>query len=191
MTTPSDPVPDKTILLIGLMGAGKSAIGRRLARALDRPFVDSDKEVEAAAGCSIAEIFERYGEAAFRDCELRVMARLLNGPPCVLATGGGAFLDPQTRALVRERAVSVWLRADLDLLVERVSRRSNRPLLEGGDKRAILERLMAERAPVYAQADITVESLDGPHEATLERLMTALNTHGRARESQASAARGG
>jgi len=107
MTTPSDPVPDKTILLIGLMGAGKSAIGRRLARALDRPFVDSDKEVEAAAGCSIPEIFERYGEAAFRDCELRVMARLLNGPPCVLATGGGAFLDPQTRALVRDMPTSM------------------------------------------------------------------------------------
>lgn len=179
MSERADPLPDKTILLVGLMGAGKSAIGRRLAKALGRPFVDADREIEAAAGCSIEDIFALHGETAFRDCERRVMARLLNGPPCVLAAGGGAFLDPETRALARRTAVSVWLRADIEMLLKRVSRRDNRPLLKEGDKRATLERLMSEREPAYAEADIIVDSSDGPHELTMQTLLAALERHAR------------
>jgi len=171
MTVPS---LRKTIALVGLMGAGKSSIGRRLAQRLKVPFADADTEIEAAAGATIEEIFERHGEAAFREGERRVIARLLEGPVQVLATGGGSFMDPVTRALIREHALSIWLRADLDLLLSRVSRRSNRPLLKAGDPRAVLERLMAERHPVYAEADITVDTLDGPPDATLERVLTAL-----------------
>lgn len=159
------------------MGAGKSAIGRRLASRLGMPFVDADDEIESAAGCSISDIFELHGEAAFRDGERRVIARLLARPPHVLATGGGAFMDPETRAAIRESGISVWLRAELDLLVSRVSRRNNRPLLAGGDTYAILQRLMAERHPIYAQADIVVESRDGPHEQTVETVLGALRAH--------------
>ena len=137
----------RTVALVGLMGAGKSSIGRRLAQRLKVPFIDADAEIEAAAGATIEEIFERHGEAAFREGERRVIARLLEGPVQVLATGGGAFMDPATRALMRERAITVWLRADLELLLSRVTRRNNRPLLKGGDPRAVLERLMAERYP--------------------------------------------
>ena len=166
-----------SIVLVGLMGAGKSAIGRRLASRLGMPFVDADEEIERAAGCSISDIFEIHGEAAFRDGERRVIARLLTRPPHVLATGGGAFMDPETRAAIRACGVSVWLRADLDLLVSRVSRRNNRPLLAGGDPRAVLQRLMDERHPIYAEADVVVESRDGPHEQTVEAMLGALGAH--------------
>jgi shikimate kinase len=168
--------PSKTIVLVGLMGAGKSCIGRRLAHRLGLAFVDADHEIERAAGCSIAEIFERHGEIDFRDGERRVIARLLQNPVHVLAAGGGAFMDPRTRELIRERAISMWLRADLELLMRRVSRRSDRPLLRVADPRQKLAELMAERYPIYAEADITVDSADGPPEVTLERAMTALGT---------------
>jgi shikimate kinase len=165
---------DRTIALVGLMGAGKSCIGRRLAARLDLPFVDADREIEEAAGCTIPEIFARHGEQAFRDGERRVIMRLLEGPPHVLATGGGAFMDPRTRAAIRERAISVWLRADLELLLRRVSRRNDRPLLQVADPRARLTQLMAERYPVYAEADIVVDSADGPAEVTLERVLAGM-----------------
>ncbi len=168
---------DRSIVFVGLMGAGKSAIGRRLASRLGMPFVDADTEIERAAGCSISDIFEMHGEAAFRDGERRVIARLLARLPHVLATGGGAFMDPETRAAIRAAGISIWLRADLELLVSRVSRRSNRPLLAGGDARAILEGLIAERHPVYAEADIIVESMDGPHEQTVQTVLGALGAH--------------
>jgi shikimate kinase len=168
------PAVPKTIALVGLMGAGKTSIGRRLAQRLKVPFVDADNEIEQAAGATIEEIFERHGEAAFREGERRVIQRLLEGPPHVLATGGGAFMDPATRALMRERAITVWLRAELDLLMSRVMRRNNRPLLKAGDPRAVLERLMAERYPIYAEADIIVDTLEGPPEATLERVLERL-----------------
>ncbi len=168
------PKPDRTITLVGLMGAGKSTVGRRLATRLELPFVDADSEIEAAAGCTIPEIFERHGEAEFRAGERRVIARLLRGRPKVLATGGGAFMDPDTRQRIKSRAVSVWLRADIELLMARVARRDNRPLLKQGDPRQIMERLMAERYPVYAEADITVESNEGPHDAIVERIIDAL-----------------
>jgi shikimate kinase len=164
----------KTVALVGLMGAGKSSIGRRLAQALVLPFTDADNEIEAAAGASIEEIFARDGEDTFRNGERRVIARLLDGPPQVLATGGGAFMDPSTRALIRQRAISVWLRADLETLLMRVARRGNRPLLKIGDPRAVLTKLMAERYPVYAEADITVDTVDGPPEATLAKTIEAL-----------------
>jgi len=173
---PAFSVP-KTIVLVGLMGAGKSSIGRRLAQALALPFTDADSEIEAAAGASVEEIFARDGEAAFRHGERRVLARLLDNPTQVLATGGGAFMDPETRALIRARAISVWLRADLDLLVSRVSRRNNRPLLKNGDPRTVLARLIEERYPIYAEADLTVDSLDGPPEATLDKVLAALGKY--------------
>jgi shikimate kinase len=167
-------VPPKTIVLVGLMGAGKTNIGKRLAARLQLPFVDADQEIESAAGETVEEIFERRGEAAFRDGERRVIARLLERPVHVLATGGGAFMDPQTRAAIRAAAISVWLRAELDLLLGRVGRRGNRPLLKRGDPRAILAELMAQRHPVYAEADIVVDSIDGPPEATLGRVVEAI-----------------
>ncbi|HEX7968504.1 MAG TPA: shikimate kinase [Stellaceae bacterium] len=167
----------KTIALVGLMGAGKTSIGRRLAQRLGLPFVDADSEIEAAAGTTIEDIFQRHGEAAFRDGERRVIARLLDNPLQVLATGGGAYMDPSTRALIRARAISSWLRADIALMLARVERRHNRPLLKNGDPRKVLEGLMAQRYPIYAEADITVDSVDGPPEATLERVMAALAAH--------------
>ena len=178
---------DRSIVFVGLMGAGKSAIGRRLASRLGMPFVDADAEIERAAGCSITDIFEMHGEAAFRDGERRVIARLLARPPHVLATGGGAFMDPETRAAIRARGISIWLRADLELLVSRVSRRSNRPLLAGGDARAILEGLIAARHPVYAEADIIVESMDGPHEQTVQTVLGALGAHAESQRSEPGA----
>jgi shikimate kinase len=164
----------RTVAIVGLMGAGKSSIGRRLAQRLKVPFVDADSEIELAAGATIEEIFERHGEPAFRDGERRVIARLLEGPVSVIATGGGAFMDPATRDLMRIRAISVWLKADLDLLLQRVARRNNRPLLKAGEPRAVLERLIAERYPVYEEADITVDSLDCPPDVTVERVIVAL-----------------
>ncbi|MEA2783478.1 MAG: shikimate kinase [Rhodospirillaceae bacterium] len=176
MPAPNDMLPRKTIVLVGLMGAGKSCIGKRLATRLNIPFVDADQQIEQAAGCSVSEIFAKHGEAAFRDGERRVIARLLGEPPHVLATGGGAFMDSRTRGLIRERAISIWLRADLDLLLRRVSRRNDRPLLQVADPRQKLAELAALRDPVYAEADITVDSADGPPDATLERVMAALDT---------------
>jgi shikimate kinase len=167
-------VPARTIVLVGLMGAGKSKIGRRLAARLALPFFDSDVEIEAAAGESIEEIFRRHGEAAFRDGERRVIARLLRQPVHVLATGGGAFMDPHTRVLIARRAVSVWLRAELDVLLARVARRSNRPLLQEQDPRAVLSELIERRYPIYAEADVTIDSGEGPPDATVLRVLAAL-----------------
>ena len=164
----------RSIVMVGLMGAGKSSIGRRLAARLDLPFVDADTEIEAAAGCTIAEFFERHGEAEFRDGERRVIARLLEGSPKVLATGGGAFMDEETRAAVAQSGISVWLRADLATLVRRTARRTSRPLLNNADPARTLEDLMETRHPVYALADITVESDDGPPDETVARVVEAL-----------------
>ena len=166
--------PGKSVVLIGLMGAGKSSVGRRLAKTLEVPFVDADEEVERAAGCSIEDIFRLYGESAFRDGEERVIARLLESGSQVLATGGGAFMNPRTRERIRQSAVSVWLRADLDLLVRRTSRRGGRPLLAHGDPRATLERLMSERYPVYAEADVTVDTTDENIERMVGRILDSL-----------------
>ena len=184
----SGSLAGKSIVLVGLMGAGKSCIGKRLGARLGMPFVDADHEIEQAAGCSIPEIFQRHGEAAFRDGERRVIARLLDDKPLVLATGGGAFMDARTRTVVHERAISVWLRADLDLLMRRVSRRNDRPLLQVADPRQKLAELMAQRHPVYAEADITVDSADGPPEATLERVLAALDSFTRAEAPRQRAA---
>ncbi|MCH8155854.1 MAG: shikimate kinase [Proteobacteria bacterium] len=167
----------RTIVLIGLMGAGKSCIGRRLAALLGLKFVDADAEIERAAGCTIEEIFDRHGEAAFRDGERRVIERLLGQAVQVLATGGGSFMDPRTRAAIHEQGISVWLRADLDLLLKRTGRRNNRPLLKRGDPRAILEGLMAERYPVYGEANVVVDSVDGPPEVTVERVRAAVESY--------------
>jgi shikimate kinase len=167
--------PPRTVVLVGLMGAGKSNIGRRLARKLDVPFVDADDEIAKAAGCSIPDIFAIYGEAVFRDGERRVIARLLEQPVHVLATGGGAFMDPSVRAKMREKAVSVWLRADLDTLVHRVSRKSEeRPLLAGRDPREVLQSLMDERYPIYAEADIVVDSAKESPDVTVGNVIAAL-----------------
>ena len=167
-------VPSRAIVLVGLMGAGKSKIGRRLAARIGLPFFDSDPEIEAAAGETIEEIFANRGERVFRDGERRVIARLLAQPVHVLATGGGAFMDPATRQTIARRGVSLWLRADLDVLVARVLRRSNRPLLKQGDPRAILAELIARRYPVYAEADVAVDSGDGSPETTVARAIAAL-----------------
>lgn len=167
-------VPRRTIVLVGLMGAGKSKVGRRLALRLGLPFSDSDPEIEAAAGETIEEIFANRGEQVFRDGERRVIARLLAQPVQVLATGGGAFMDPMTRSLIGRRGVSLWLRADLDTLVTRVLRRNDRPLLKRGDPRVILAELMERRHPIYAEADLTVDSGAGSPEVTVNRVIAAL-----------------
>lgn len=166
-----------SIALVGLMGAGKSSVGRRLARRLDLPFRDSDAEIEHAAGLGIAEIFERFGEARFREGERRVIARLVAGPACVIATGGGAFVDRGTRALLLERCTAVWLDADLDTLTERVSRRGGRPLLNGRPPREALAALAAERRDCYAEAPIAIRNGHLPHDAVVERILVALEEH--------------
>ncbi len=171
----SMPAP-KTIVLVGLMGAGKTSIGRLLAKRLDLEFIDADDEIEQAAQCSIEQIFERHGETVFRDGEQRVIARLLTGPVHVLATGGGAFMRKQTRDAIRERAISVWLRADLDLLLRRVSRRKNRPLLRNKNPRQALEKLIEERYPVYAEADIVADSGDQPLATIVDTVIESLET---------------
>ena len=167
-------VPNRTIVLVGLMGAGKTNIGRRLAARLNLPFFDSDCEIEAAAGETVEEIFRNRGEAVFRDGERRVIARLLAQPAHVLATGGGAFMDPVTRAEIARRGVSVWLRADIDTLLTRVARRSNRPLLKHGNPRAVLAELIERRYPIYAEADIVIDSGEAPPELTATRVIAAL-----------------
>ncbi|HSC17425.1 MAG TPA: shikimate kinase [Rhizomicrobium sp.] len=164
----------RTVALVGMMGAGKSSLGRRLAAKLEVPFRDADSEIEAAAGCSINQIFERYGEAAFRDCERKVIARLLAEPPHVLATGGGAFLDDTIREALKASALSVWINVPLEVLAERVTRRDTRPLLRNGDAREILTRLLAEREGTYAEADLTISGEDGPHAAGVSRITAAL-----------------
>ena len=169
---------DKPIVLVGLMGAGKSTIGRRLAGALGMNFIDSDAEIVEAAGCSIADIFESYGEAIFRDLEQRVLLRLLATTPCVIATGGGAFIQPVIREAIKDKAISIWLKADLPVLLERVSRRDTRPLLKAGDKGDILSKLMDERYPIYGEADITVDSNAGMHETVVETILAALEKKG-------------
>jgi shikimate kinase len=166
---------DRSIVLIGMMGVGKSSIGRRLGSRLGIPFVDGDTEIEQAAGMSIADIFARHGEAAFRSGEARVIARLLNGGPQVLATGGGAVMNEVTRALIKERGVSIWLSAELDLLLRRISKRkAERPMLQTNDPAATLRDLLTTRQPIYAQADITVQSRDVPHDAIVTEIIEAL-----------------
>ena len=164
----------RSIILVGLMGAGKTCIGRELAGRLGIPFIDVDTEIEAAAGCTIEDIFRLYCEHEFSDGERRVLARLLDGSTQVLATGGGAFIDPDTRQIARGQAISVWLRADLDLLVSRVGRRSNRPLLRDKNARDVLRNLIDERYPIYAEADITVDSGREAPEFTVERVIHEL-----------------
>ena len=171
------PLRARTITLVGLMGVGKSSVGRRLANALDLPFKDADVEIEAAAGRSIPDIFAEMGEPAFREGERRVIARLLENPPHVLATGGGAFMNDETRALIKERSISVWLKADLEVLVRRVSRKDSRPLLSGKDPLAVLTELAEKRYPVYAEADITVETGDTAHLVTVDQVIRALTRH--------------
>ena len=168
------PVLTRPIVLVGLMGVGKTTVGRRLARRLNVPFHDADEEIEASANMRIADIFEIYGEKAFRDGERKVIERLLADGPHVLATGGGAFMNEKTRKLVKAASTSVWLRADIDTLVKRTALRDTRPLLRRGDPKAILSKLLAERGPVYALADIAIDSAEGPHARTTDKVMRAL-----------------
>jgi shikimate kinase len=164
----------RSIVLVGLMGAGKSTVGKRLARRLGLPFVDADEEIERAADHSITEIFDRFGEPAFRDGERRVIARLIEGPVKVIATGGGAFMNDETRALILERCTAIWLDADIETLAARVGRRDTRPLLREREPRAVLEDLAARRNPVYAQAHLRVPTEPVPHEQVVERIVRAL-----------------
>lgn len=172
-----DRLAGRVIVFVGLMGAGKTAIGRRLAQMLDLPFVDSDHEIEAVSRMTVPELFERYGEPEFRALEQRVIGRLLREGPRVVSTGGGAFMNAQTREAVTEHGVSIWLKAGLDLLMERVSKNQNRPLLKSADPRAVMARLMAERYPVYALADITVETRDASREIIAEETFRSLLDH--------------
>ena len=164
----------RSIVLVGMMGAGKSSIGRRLAARLGIPFVDADAEIEAAAGMTIEDIFTHFGEASFRSGEARVIARLLEAGPQVLATGGGAFINPESRASIRRNGISIWLRADFEVLYRRVKRRNDRPLLKTNDPAETLRQLLAEREPVYAQADASVHSRDVPHEVIVEEILAAI-----------------
>jgi shikimate kinase len=167
----------RSIVLVGMMGVGKSSIGRRLAARLGVPFVDADAEIEKAAGMSIADIFARHGEADFRSGEARVIARLLDGGPQVLATGGGAVMNADTRAAIKAKGVSIWLSAEFDVLMRRINKRKNdRPLLQTADPAATLRELLVAREPVYAQADLTVQSREVPHDAIVAEIMTALAT---------------
>ena len=164
----------RTIVLVGLMGVGKTTVGKRLATRLHLPFVDADHEIEAAAGMNIAEIFDRFGEAYFRDGERRVIARLIDGSPKVIATGGGAFMQEETRELILARATAVWLDADIAVLADRVARRDDRPLLRNRDPHEALSELAGIRNPIYALAPIHVRSQPLPHEATVEAILRAL-----------------
>ena len=164
----------RSIVLVGMMGAGKSTIGRRMAARLRLPFLDADIEIEAAAGMSIPDIFETHGEPHFRDGEARVIARLLDNGPAVIATGGGAFMREETRARIRDRAVSIWLKADADVIMKRVKRRADRPLLQTEDPAATVSRLLEAREPVYQTADLTIWSRDVPHERIVDECIDAL-----------------
>lgn len=179
---PSTPAPDprlrqRTIALVGLMGVGKSSLGRRLAAALDLPFRDADDEIEKAAGRTVAEIFAERGEAEFRDGERRVIARLLDEPPHVLATGGGAFVQPETRAILKARALTIWLKADIETLARRVGRKEGRPLLAGKDPVAVLSAMAEVRYPAYAEAEIQVETGETAHAAAVQAVLDALQDH--------------
>lgn len=167
----------KTVVLVGLMGAGKTTVGRRLARKLHLNFVDSDHEIEKAADMSVAEIFEVFGEEEFRNGERRVIERLLDGKPKILATGGGAYLNEKTRALIKEAAVTVWLNVDVQLLVERTGLRDTRPLLQTGNREEILTRLANERYPIYSEADVVVKSGKGSHEVVVNDTVAALRKY--------------
>ena len=168
---------DRPIVLVGLMGAGKSTVGRRLAKRLGLPFVDSDTEIEEASGSTTSELFERYGEHDFRDGERRLVARLIDGTVRVIATGGGAFVDPRTRQLLNERAITIWLDAPIDVLAERTGRRDSRPLLRGGNRSAKLARLSEQRQPMYAEAHIRVPTGDGAHSDFVDAIIDALIDH--------------
>ncbi len=169
------PKIDRPIALVGMMGAGKTTVGRRLAAALNLPFHDADAEIEQAAGMSVADLFARHGEESFRRGEAQVIERLLSGPPLVLATGGGALIDAGTRALVKERAISVWIRADVDTLVKRATKRATRPLLKNGDPKEIIARLLEARTPYYAASDIAIDSNVGSHARTVATIIEALS----------------
>lgn len=169
------PWATRTVALVGLMGAGKSTVGRRLAVQLGRTFYDSDDEIEKAAGLSVADIFALHGEEEFRRVERRVLERLLSGPPHVLATGGGAYMSAETRQLMRDKAVTVWLNADLETLWKRVSKRSHRPLLKTENPKGVLSDLFNRRKPIYELADLDVPSVEGPHSLTVNAIMTALD----------------
>ena len=179
----------RSIVLIGLMGAGKTAVGRRLANKLELPFIDADTEIEMAAGASISEIFAEHGEAYFRQGEGKVISRLLESGPQVLATGGGAYMNADTRTAIKAHGLSVWLKADVKVLLKRVGRRGNRPLLARGNPEGVMQKLMDERYPIYAKADVTVESRDVPHEvivnAVVEALSAKLGCNTRAAKAQA------
>jgi shikimate kinase len=172
----------RTVALVGMMGAGKTSIGKRLAARLDVPFADADHEIEEAAGMSVAEIFAKFGEPYFRDGERRVIARLLGEKPLVLATGGGAYMDEVTRATMKDAAFTIWLKAPIEILLGRVRKRQGanqtRPLLANNDMRDTLERLLAAREPVYATADMVLESGDDPHAVLLDKIVAALVSHG-------------
>jgi shikimate kinase len=172
-----DALGGRSLVLIGMMGAGKSSVGRKLAMRLALPFVDADTEIEAAAGMTIPEIFEVRGEPEFRSGEARVIARLLDGGPGVLATGGGAYMNSETRRLIAQKGVSIWLRAEFDILMRRIRRRTDRPLLRTADPDATLRRLIDERYPSYALADLTIESRDVSHEVIVDELIQALADH--------------
>src|SRR5580704_7254041 len=165
----------RSVVLVGMMGAGKSTIGRRLSARLRLPFLDADSEIEAAAGMSIPDIFEAHGEPHFRDGEARVIARLLDGGPAVIATGGGAFMREDTRNRIRDKAISIWLKADADIIMKRVKRRADRPLLQTADPEATVGRLLREREPIYSHADITIWSRDVPHEKIVDECIDALH----------------
>ncbi|MGN6470977.1 MAG: shikimate kinase [Rhizobiaceae bacterium] len=165
---------DRSIVLVGLMGAGKTAIGRKLSQMLGLPFVDSDHEIETVSRMTVPELFEQYGEAEFRALEARVIERLLKGGPQIFSTGGGAFMNEQTRQGIAERGISVWLKADLDLLMQRVAKKPNRPLLRNPDPRAVMARLMEQRYPVYATADITIQTRDERREVIAAEVVEAL-----------------
>ena len=166
----------RSVVLVGMMGAGKSTIGRRLSARLHLPFLDADTEIEAAAGMSIPDIFETHGEPHFRDGEARVIARLLDGGPAVIATGGGAFMREETRNRISDKAVSIWLKADAEIIMKRVKRRADRPLLQTADPVATVGRLIEEREPVYQRADLTIWSRDVPHEKIVDECLDALHT---------------
>jgi shikimate kinase len=177
----SDPAEhltfDRPLILVGLMGAGKTRVGRRLAERLGLPFVDTDHEIENETGKTIAELFTQIGEPAFREGERRLIARLMHRPASIIATGGGAFMDPRTRAAMLEQGLVVWLRADLETLVARTARNNKRPLLQGVDRAEKLSELMTLRYPIYAEAHLTVDSLHGPVEQTVEAVLAALHTY--------------
>lgn len=176
---PENPLPARTFVIVGMPGSGKSTIARRLAARLGLPFADSDSEVEKAAGMKVEEIFERLGEPAFRQGERQVIARMMKGPPHVLATGGGAYMDESSRAVIREYGVSIWLRADIEVLLERTSRRDNRPLLKRGNPGDVLRQLLAAREPVYALADVVVASDKRPVKDMVDRVLEALDDFAR------------